>query len=54
MAANKLASVQVTAAAADTNADSDPFVMGWLETLKKSQLPRDILEPTHDENAQLI
>jgi hypothetical protein len=49
IAANKLASVQLTAAAADTNGDSDPFVLGRLETLKKSRLPRDILELTNDE-----
>lgn len=42
-AANKLATVQLTAA------DTNPFVPGRLETLKKSQLPRNILEPTDDE-----
>lgn len=49
IAANKLASVQLTAAAADSNGDSEPFVLGWLETLKKSRLLRDIPEPTDDE-----
>jgi hypothetical protein len=49
IAVNKLASVQLAAAAADTNGDSDPFVLVRLETLKKSWLPRDILEPIDDE-----
>jgi hypothetical protein len=32
-----------------TPGESDPVVLGRLGTLKKSRLPRDILEPTDDE-----